>query len=363
MSEENTNCQSFEEFERAVDPIIKEYCDNPYKSWLKQQKEWLENQDDEAQIPMHYKHYSKGSITVYGNSCTIKEEYFAEEKKCPLQKDYKAKFQRALDDLNHMPVPGNTLSDRANFDATGFNVLHRYKEENEPPTRKANDITTFTKKSRLNMLKKLNKVDFNNGKQPYFITLTYPGRYPTDSKQYKSDLDVFIKRMKREFGELAYLWRLEAQKRGAPHYHFIIYFEKEFKKEYLKHWVSQNWFEVVQRSWLIKDERHLRAGTNVKSINGIRQAMCYVSKYMTKDQDDGLKDQGRYWAASQNWGDLILESFELSSQQLIQFRRLMRTFLKENPRMSKRVARTQNIEVWGGYEFILDALKWVTLNF
>lgn len=98
--------------------------------------------------------------------------------------------------------------------------------ELNPPERKEGDITSFSKKSRLNMLKKLNKVDFQSGKKPLFVTLTYPGIYPTKRERYKRDLDVFLKRMKREFGEVAYMWRLESQKRGAPHYHLIVYTTK-----------------------------------------------------------------------------------------------------------------------------------------
>lgn len=214
------------------------------------------------------------------------------------------------------------------------------------------------------MLKKLNKVDFKNGRNPLFVTLTYPGRYPTERERYKRDIDVFIKRMKREFGDIAYMWRLEAQKRGAPHYHMIVYTPKPKKMEYTKLWISYAWYEIVQQGWEVKMEEHLRVGTNVKVIDSMRKATVYVSKYMSKEQEDKLKDQGRYWATSRNWGDLIIENFELTGMQTIAFRRILSRYLKvQNVAMARRVVRPNTIEVWGNYVFMLNALKWVVINY
>jgi len=65
--------------------------------------------------------------------------------------------------------------------------------------------------------------------------------FPTDGVTHKADLDAFIKRCKRKFSnEIEYLWKLEFQKRGAPHYHMIIHLPKPFKIDYLRKWFSKN---------------------------------------------------------------------------------------------------------------------------
>ncbi len=171
-------------------------------------------------------------------------------------------------------------------------------------------------------------------------------------------MDIFLKLLKRKYGEIEYIWRLEAQKRGAPHYHLIIYFYHEPDLGKLKKWVSLNWYEVVQRFWEEKDEKHLQAGTNCKKVDNYLSMISYVSKYMTKTDQDKLLDQGRYWGASRNWGDLIA-SDELNGYEMIKFRRLLRNYpSKVNPYMAKKVRDFPNIEVFVSQRFIIDAYIW-----
>jgi len=155
---------------------------------------------------------------------------------------------------------------------------------------------------------------------------------------YKSDLDVFFKRLKRQYGKLEYIWRLEAQKRGAPHYHLVLHFEDKPKLEALKKWVSKNWFEVVQRLWRKRDEKHLRAGTNCKKIDQYGQMIAYVSKYMAKvEGQDSLLDQGRYWGASRNWDDQLATE-KLSGQKYMTFLRVLRRYLhRTNKKLAKKI--------------------------
>lgn len=273
----------------------------------------------------NYKYLSIGTVTAYGNSCIIKENSF-----------------------------GISEEDQRQI----YYTDQHYRKKRKPPKRRTGDIKSFSKNSRLRLLKKVNKADFQDKRMPYFITLTYPERYPTNREEYKTDLDVIIKRLKSEFGELEYIWRLEAQKRGAPHYHFIIDLNSQVNIEYLKKWVSRNWYEVVQRFWDEKDEKHLKAGTNCKRVKNYKQLICYVSKYMTKQDADQLENPGRYWGSSRNWGIFIAEDI-LTGRELIQFRRLLKRYLiRSNPYMARKITRYQNIEIWAPWRFIRDAYLW-----
>jgi hypothetical protein len=275
----------------------------------------------------HYKYLAKGKVTMYGNSVKI------EENTAGLTERQKRAINRER--LKHQRV------------------------KKDPPKREKGDIKAFSKKARLRLLKKLNRFDFKAKGLPFFITLTYPQRYPEDSRTYKNDLDVFRKRLKRRFGDMEYIWRLEAQKRGAPHYHFIIYFEDRPSLGVLKEWVSKNWFEVVQRKWRKRDEKHLKAGTNCKEVDRYRQMVVYVSKYMTKVEQDSLLDQGRYWGASRNWGDK-LASEPLEGRELIEFRRLVKRYISNSSKyMAQKVTKCANIELFLPQEFITNAYLWV----
>lgn len=275
----------------------------------------------------HYKHYADGEITMYGNSCKIEENTTG-------------------------------LTEKQKWEMYSYR-LHKGLKQPKPPTRKSGDIKAFSKKARLRLMKKLFRFDFKSKNDLYFVTLTYPGRYPEERETYKNDLDVFRKRLKRKFGEISYIWRLEAQKRGAPHYHFILYFEDDKPSlEKLKKWVSQNWYQVVQRLWEEKDEKHLRAGTNCKKVNNFRHAIAYVSKYMAKVEQDKLIDQGRYWGASRNWEDKLAKS-SLEGEKLIVFRRLIRKYVnKTNRFLAQKISSCANIEVFLPQGFILKAFFW-----
>jgi hypothetical protein len=281
----------------------------------------------------HYRYLADATITLIGNSCQIKENLSGLSSK----QEWDIEFYRHLVGLG------------------------RFRKINEPPKREPGDITGFSRKSRLRLLKKVNRVDHENKSDPYFVTLTYPEKYPVKREEYKSDLETFLKRLKRAAGDLEYLWRLEAQKRGAPHYHLLLYIERDINLSLFQEWVSENWYEVAQRNWDLKDEKHLEAGTNCKKIEDFRQVSYYVSKYMAKEDDEKLKDQGRYWAASSGWEDFIA-SDKLEGEELIWFRRLLNRYLKrKSPAIAKKVANGGNIEVWAPKDFIIKAYLWSKL--
>jgi|GEM_PF-6146056 len=276
----------------------------------------------------HYKYSINGEISVFGNACTIKET------EPELSEEQRTKKE-----------------------------LLRIGKRKRTPDRKKGDIKSFSKNSRLRMMKKTNRVDFKEGQIAYFLTLTYPDPFPTDGKIYKADLDLIIKRIKKQFGTLSYLWKLESQMKnrdGAPHYHLIIFFEKRYNIDFVKQWISQNWFEVVQRNWSVKNYDHFKVGTNTKIVKTLRQLTNYVTKYITKKEgNDKLINQGRYWGCSRNWGTQIIDSIPLTGKQLIIFKRLMKSYLKKsNKRMARKMTHCRNIEIWAHWKFILNALNW-----
>jgi len=162
------------------------------------------------------------------------------------------------------------------------------------------EINQFSRASRKRMLDTLCKLRVSAG-LPQFATLTYPGEFPHDSKVWKNHLDLFGKRLAFSYPESSAIWKLEPQKRSAPHFHLIIYgvpFDRSFKE-----WLSRSWFEVVGSG----DERHLRAGTNVQAARSLQGVKAYASKrYMGKElspeelQDHaekvaGWASPGRFW--------------------------------------------------------------------
>jgi hypothetical protein len=136
------------------------------------------------------------------------------------------------------------------------------------------------------------KIDQRGLAPPLFWTATYPRQYDPNPRRWKRDLKAMAKRLQRHFPEIAIEWRLEAQKRGAPHFHCLLY-NVDFIK---KRWMARQWYEVVGSG----DKRHLRRGSRIEKIRTIRGVQSYVSKYMTKPGDQehdfgpGVRP-GRFW--------------------------------------------------------------------
>lgn len=123
-----------------------------------------------------------------------------------------------------------------------------------------------------------------------FVTLTYPASFPSNGREVKRHLSTFCSWLRRR--KIAYVWILEFQQRGAPHFHFLIrgFLPKED--------IAQRWFEIVGSL----DQRHLRAGTRVEGVKNQDQVGAYMAAYMTKLEQKQVpksyKSVGRFWGAS-----------------------------------------------------------------
>ena len=128
---------------------------------------------------------------------------------------------------------------------------------------------------------------------PLFITLTYPGQFDGDPQRWKRDLQTFCRRVERKYGDVPILWRLELQKRGAPHFHLLVFNVRFMGKK----WLADSWYDVVGSG----DERHRRRGTRVESLRSWRGVMHYVSKYIAK-VDDGEGEAQENVKIGRHWG-------------------------------------------------------------
>jgi hypothetical protein len=162
----------------------------------------------------------------------------------------------------------------------------------EPPER--SEIKEFSGKSRQRLRMDLSKVDQSKAGKAIFAGLTYPDSFPTDAEMFKGHLDAFGKRFLRSYPHAAFHWKLEFQKRDAPHFHPIFWnlsTEPADVRKFRK-WLARTWFEVVGSN----DPKHLAAGTSADVIRSQFGIMRYVGPYVANDDQSrpGWK-VGRYW--------------------------------------------------------------------
>lgn len=204
-------------------------------------------------------------------------------------------------------------------------------------------VKGFSKRSRVRMRQKIAML--RRSENPKLITLTYPSEYPA-ARASKRDLDVFEKRFRRRFIKAGMVWKLEPQKRGAPHFHIMVWGVNKIPLEFLRLWVSKAWYDVVGSG----DERHLKAGTRVEDIRSRHGAMAYVAKYLGKEVDAAdWHEPGRFWgvigAENLPWAEAVTVS--LNYHDVVQAMRLMRRYMRITARWFSSLAMVcDNPERW-----------------
>jgi hypothetical protein len=188
-------------------------------------------------------------------------------------------------------------------------------------------IRGFSRESRRNLLRRLasiNRAAFKAFKGRLIsITLTYPHEYPEDPEVCKNHLKALRRRLQREYGTFAGFWRMGIQKRGAPHFHLLLFMGPSIGPlSELRRFISSSWYEVTGKV----SEGHLRAGTSVDVVKKWKEATSYAERYMAKPEEfpEGLQT-GRIWGI---WNKELLpirwETTKVSLKDAYKIRRIYR---------------------------------------
>lgn len=141
-------------------------------------------------------------------------------------------------------------------------------------------VREFSAASRRRLVATLGKIPPH--RRPVFLTLTYPRVWPSDSQQWKRHLHIFRRRLDRISPQSSYIWKLEPQRRGAPHYHLLLY------NAYLsKEWYKSAWHEAVQPP-SDYSEHHWDQGAKIETPRNAGHIRSYVAKYICKHASDGV---------------------------------------------------------------------------
>jgi hypothetical protein len=163
------------------------------------------------------------------------------------------------------------------------------------------EITGWSRQSRANMVKTLCQLDYtpmftDRTRLPTMLTLTYPGDWLTvapNGRAVKSHLKMLRKRYRRAWGEdLACVWKLEFQRRGAPHIHMLMVPPHGVAERCtFREWISRTWADVVNHPDPAQRTRHVRAGTGLDWAHGLRSRdPKRVAVYFTKHGSFSAKE-------------------------------------------------------------------------
>lgn len=202
------------------------------------------------------------------------------------------------------------------------------------PTRKAKDIKTFSENSRRRLIQLLARVNLNYYGQVYFVSTTFDKVYPENSKELKTFLDKYLKSLKKSFPELSYIWRLEIQKRGAPHFHFFFLIPRytdRYKIGTVKRIIRFRWLNMLAD----KNQWSYKYGVNFQTVKEKRKVFSYVAKYTSKT--DSPLDKlypGRKYGYSRNLNLEPEQSFYSSEKFLNLFRKKLFLHISHSKKMN-----------------------------
>jgi len=159
-------------------------------------------------------------------------------------------------------------------------------------------ISKFSKKARFRLFELLSMIDNNLDFPPLFVTLTYHYGHLNNKKSTKSELHNFLVQLRNYDPDVQFIWRIELQKRGAPHYHLLIFPGQGESKCAREHYISivrHIWHEIADPN----SKAHGKYGCLIKTVRSYREACIYLSKYIAK-VPEGLDDieVGKHWGNS-----------------------------------------------------------------
>ncbi|WP_373235081.1 rolling circle replication-associated protein [Mycobacterium marinum] len=166
-------------------------------------------------------------------------------------------------------------------------------------------ITEWSRKSRSSMCRTFAELDYSplveSGRVPAMVTLTYPGDWEAvapDGASVKRHMMLWRKRFQREYGEPArYIWKLEFQRRGAPHIHLWMAppISPGRSGRGFAQWLSETWAQVVDHPDPAQKARHRLAGTAIDVRNRLKACdPKRLAIYFTKHSSPNMNGDKEY---------------------------------------------------------------------
>lgn len=132
---------------------------------------------------------------------------------------------------------------------------------------------------------------------PFLISqfcCTYHQNPPTEGKVLKKHLNIFLTRLRKNV-KCKYLWILEFQKSGNPHFHIFLTVPPNNN---LHEYLAKTWNRITQES-----EEHYRFHRHPHNfIDWDMGSGAYTTKYLDKASQknvpEGFGKVGRFWGAS-----------------------------------------------------------------
>lgn len=207
------------------------------------------------------------------------------------------------------------------------------------PRSKRKAVNLFSKASQRRLLFVARNSGFRIKSQ---LCLTYHCAMPDSGKKVKQQLNSFLTLTREKYPDLMYLWVLEFQKRGVPHFHFFSNRNPTDKK--FREWAALTWNRILGDSpQHLLFQQHARNYIPWKMDSGKYLVKEYLAKSTQKEIPEDYHSVGRFWGNSRGMtpvGQLIIPGIDCSFKTFIKAVRitskrrekLIKKFVKKNYR-------------------------------
>ena len=197
-------------------------------------------------------------------------------------------------------------------------------------------VTTFSRRSRTRLIRTFSRLQTSRVSSPLFVTLTYHHAHEAEGHNPAEDLNTFLVALRRDHPTVQYMWRLEFQARGAPHFHLLLFARspvKSLKSDSFERWLATSWHRIADPNSV----HHAARGVHVREADSYRKAYSYLSKYTAKiSSADGRQYKGRRWSRSRSLPVHPIKEYELTDQQYYCLRRILRKLVRSRSKQPSR---------------------------
>lgn len=265
-----------------------------------------------------------------------------------LEGDRRACLKRQISENGCFEVFGHE-----NYSGVKYRKLAVDEEEEGKTRGDRKEIKEFTRKSRLNFLKRTSDINWKRipKDRQYMVGLTYEieayEKYRNDGRAIKNQLDQFFREldifMRSNGVSWSAVWVLEFQKNTHnPHFHMVVILDKNIHSKgrtiwLLRQWIKPTWSRIIGGS-----EKSERVGTDVQGIK--HSVIGYFAKYCGKEGiqkkvPEGYEGIGRFWGIRGRkalpWLEII--SVLIEYEEGVMVKRLIRQFLRKRKKKRMKV--------------------------
>ena len=226
-------------------------------------------------------------------------------------------------------------------------------------------IAKFSMKSRKRFYEFLQSIYWDKYDQNriFEITLTYHVKFPLDGKEVKKHIHSLRKNIMDKYPDTILIWKLEFQRRGAPHFHLIMiapcdielgdyqywnednqitYYDRETKTHHetgiagFRAYIQTRWNTITAESI-----EHFNSSIEVDHVRNPKGMPLYLAKYIAKEQKahseyqhivpEQYKDVGRFWGCYNREGlHIMKKKFLITESTYETMQDLIKTSWKNN---------------------------------